>query len=152
MAVRLAKPEDITAALELGRFILERSVIKSKVNDLHARKTMLRCMNDKSMSMWVAEHKGKVVGFLMAIKEQEWYSTDKYATDICFCVHPQHGNYAPTLIRRFRKWAKSDPKVTDIFMAISTGLDKDGRAGRMYQKLGFAPVGGMYRYSEDSNV
>ena len=140
------------AAIELGRLILDKSVIRSTVDDIHARRAMLRCMNDKSMRMWVAEHKGVLVGFMMGIKDQEWYGTDKYATDLCLCFHPQHGNYAPTMIRRFIKWAKSDPKVKDIFMAISTGLDQDGRTGRMYQKLGMQPVGGMYRYSEEPHV
>jgi len=150
MGVRLATPEDITAALILGRSTLERSVINAEVIDLHARKVMRRCCNDKSMGMWVAEHDGKIVGFLMAIKEQHWFSDSKYASDICFCVDPQHGNYAPSMIKRFQKWAMSDKKVTDITLGISSGLDADERTGRMYQKLGFTKVGGIYSIVEST--
>lgn len=150
--VRLAKAEDITAAIEIGRETLERSVITSKLDPQMARRSMMRCLNDKSMSMWVAEHNEKIVGFLMGIRDQDWFTSDKYATDLCFVSHPQHGNYAPMMIKKFRNWAFKDPKVKEIFMAISSGLDQDGRAGRMYQNLGFAPVGGMYRYSESENV
>ena len=148
MTVRLAKSDDITAALELGRVTLDRSVINGDLDLLHARRAMLRCINDANMSMWVAEHKGKLVGFLMVIREQHWFSKSRYAADICFCVHPQHGNYAPSMIRKYIKWAKEDERVVDINLAISSGLDQDGRAGRMYQNLGFTPVGGVYSLLE----
>lgn len=148
MGVRLATPEDITEAMEVGKRILARSVYGADVFDLQARKVMLRAINDKSMSLWVAEHKGKIVGFFMAIKEQHWFSKKKYAADMCFVMDDQHGNYAAPIIRRFIKWAKSDDKVTDIQLGISSGLDNDGRTGRMYKNLGFTPVGGFYSYLE----
>jgi len=148
MGVRLARPEDITAALKLGRITLERSTLCAELFDLQARKLMVRACNDLSMGMWVAEHKGEIVGFFMACKEQHWFSRSKYASDICFVVDPKHGNYAPSLIKRFIKWAKSDPKVTDVMLGISSGLDKDERTGRMYQNIGFTKVGGVYSLLE----
>ena len=148
MPIRKARAEDITAAIEVGKLILDRSVIQGELNPLYARKAMLRCINDKSMAMWVAERKGKVVGFLMAIKEQHWFSADKYAADICFCIHPTYKGFGSGMVHKFIEWAKSDPKVKDINLAISSGLDTEGRAGQMYQKLGFAQVGGVYSYSE----
>jgi len=150
MPTRLATPEDITAALKLGRITLERSVIAGDLDELHARRVMLRCINDANMSMWVAEHKGEIVGFLMTIKEQHWFSKARYAADICFCVSPQHGNYAPSIIRKYVKWAKADSRVKDINLAISSGLDQDGRAGQMYQNLGFTNVGGVYSLLENT--
>ena len=84
----------------------------------------------------------------MAIKEQHWFSKKKYAGDMCFVMDEQHGNYAAPIIRRFVKWAKSDEKVTDIQLGITSGLDNDGRVGRMYENLGFTHVGGVYAYLE----
>jgi hypothetical protein len=146
--VRLAEYEDITGAMAVGKTILARSVVDAEVFDLQARKTLLRGISDANMSLWVAEHNNKIVGFFLAIKEQHWFSRDKYASDICFCLEDSHGNYAPSMIRRFIKWAKQDVKVKDITLGISSGLDKDGRTGRMYQNLGFTPVGGIYSLLE----
>lgn len=150
MGIRLARAEDITEALEVGRVTLDRSIINAEIYDLQARKLMLRACNDMSMALWVAEHNNKIVGFMLVIKEQHWFSRSKYASDICFCVNPQYGNYAPLMIKRFIKWAKSDPKITDITLGISSGLDLDERAGRMYQNIGFTKVGGIYALLEES--
>ncbi len=144
MGVRLAKFEDVAGALEVGRRVLDRSVIDAELYDLQAKKLMLRCISDANMNLWVAEHADTIVGFFMGIKEQHWFSREKYASDISFCVDDRHGNYAAPMVRRFIKWAKTDPKVKDITLAISSGLDKDGRTGRMYENLGFTHTGGVY--------
>jgi len=144
MGVRLATAQDVGSAMKVGKRILSRSTIDAEVYDLQAKRLMLRCINDAHMNLWVAEHADIIVGFFMGIKEQHWFSREKYATDICFCVDPRHGNYAAPMVRRFVKWAKLDPKVKDINLAISSGLDKDGRTGRLYENLGFTQVGGVY--------
>lgn len=144
MGIREAKPEDITGALEVGGNTLKRSTYNSTLDPLIARKVMARFINDKTSLMLIAEHEEKIVGFMMCLIEQHWFSKDRYASDLCFCVDPQHGNYAPLMIKRFIKWAKRDHKVKDIMLGISSGLDKDERTGRMYEKLGFSKVGGIY--------
>lgn len=150
MGVRLAQPQDIDDAIKVGEKILKRSVYKADLFSLQAKKIMLRAINDASMNLWVAEHNNVIVGFFLAIKEQHWFSRKKYAADMCFVMEDAHGNYAAPIIRRFIKWAKADPKVTDIHLAISSGLDNDGRVGRMYQNLGFTQVGGVYSLLEKS--
>lgn len=150
MGVRLATAQDITQAIEVGKRILARSVYGADVFENQSRRMMLRAINDKSMALWVAEHKGNIVGFFLAIREQHWFSKKKYAADMCFVMDDKHGNYAPPIIRRFVKWAKSDPNVVDIQLSISSGLDNDGRTGRMYQNLGFTLVGGVYALLEAS--
>jgi hypothetical protein len=152
MPVRVATYQDVQGAIDVGKKILARSSINAEVNDLDAKRAMLRSINDANMNLWVAEHDNKIVGFLMVIKECHWFGRDKYASDLCFVVESHHGNYAPTMIKRFIKWAKSDPKVKDISLAISSGLDKDERTGRMYQNLGFTPVGGVYTILSKEDV
>lgn len=148
MGVRLAIPEDITEAMEVGKRILARSVYGADVFELQARKFMLRAINDKTMQLWVAEHKGKVVGFLMAAVEQHWFSKKKFTCDMGFLVEDHHGNYAPTMVRRYKKWAKLQPNVVDIFIGITSGLDKDGRTARMLENLGFTNIGGTFALLE----
>lgn len=151
MGVRLATYHDISGAIEVGKRFLVRSVINAEVDEAHARKVMLRAINDASLALWVAEHNGAVVGFLLALKEQQWFSKDKVASDICFVLEDCHGNYARSMVRKFVKWAKEDAKVKDISLGISSGLDQDGRTGRMYQNLGFTPVGGVYSLLEKTS-
>jgi len=148
LSVRVASFNDVTACITLGAKTLSRSKVNGSVCEMSARRVLLRAINDKSFNLWIAEHEGVIVGFLLAIKEQHWFSKDKYATDICFVLNDGHGNYAASMIKRFIKWAKEDPKVTDIMLGISSGLDQDGRTGRMYQNLGFTPVGGIYSLLE----
>lgn len=142
--IREANPGDVSQCIELGLETLARSTYQSEADVLIARRTMSRFLMDKSTLMLVAIHDEKVVGFMMCLKEPHWFSKDKYATDLCFVVSPNHGNYAAPMIRRFIKWAKKDPKVKDIMLGISSGLDQDERTGRMYQNLGFTKVGGTY--------
>lgn len=146
MSVRLAKVEDINQIIELGKKLITRSSIKASVFDAQAKQVIRRAINDANMNVWVADHQGAIVGFLLVVKEQHWFSRDKCAADLCFIVDDKHGNYAASMIRRYVKWAKSDARVTDICLGITSGMDKDGRTGRMYQNLGFTPTGGNFTY------
>lgn len=142
--IRQAKVDDLEQIVALGRDLIERAPYLPEGNELKARRALCQCMNSKRHALLVAEHEGTIVGFLAGCVTDYWFSDAQFASDIAFHVHPQHGNYAPYLMRRFVKWAKKFPKVTDVTLAISSGLDQDGRVGRMYQNNGFAQSGGMF--------
>lgn len=142
--IRAAIPDDITGMIELARVVLAKSPVLPAMNELKARRLAYQSINSARMCAFVAEHQGKVVGFLIGCTDDYWWGDAQYASDIAFICHPNHGNYAPGLIRRLVKWAKQFPKVQDVTLAISSGLDADGRTGRMYQNCGFVPIGGMY--------
>ena len=141
---RLATVNDITAIIELGRRIASFSFSKAQVHDLTARKHLAQAINDHTQIVLVAEHKGQVVGFLVGAVIPYWFSKDKFATDLAFYCHEQHGNYAPFLAKKFISWATKQPKVIDVTMAVSTGIKHQGRIGKLYEKVGMTNVGGVY--------
>lgn len=142
--IRAATADDITGMIELARSVLAKSPVLPPMNEAKARRLAAQAIASARMCAFVAEHGGKVVGFLLGSTDDYWWGDAQYASDIAFICHPNHGNYAPGLIRKLEKWATKFPKVIDVTLAISSGLDADGRAGRMYQNCGYAPVGGMF--------
>lgn len=146
--IREATINDITAIIELGQDVIKRSpILQSPIEPLKARRFIRQMIASKAHLSLVAEVDNKVVGCLLGLCDEYFYSKDKYATDLAFYVDVQHGNQAPWLLKRFIKWAKTQPRVVHIAMGISTGLDAKGDASRMYQKLGFEVVGNMFTHN-----
>lgn len=145
--IRPAVLNDVPAIIALGEHVIQRSpLLHSKIDPLKARKAIFQTIHNKSHLALVAEKDGVVVGCLLGLVVDYWYSKDRYATDLAFYVDSQHGDVAPWLMKRFIKWARAQKNVVDVLMGISTGLDKQGDAGRMYEKLGFSAAGGMFTY------
>ncbi len=142
--IRLATVNDITQIIELGRRAAAFSFAKAKVDDLTARRHLAQAINDKTQIILVAEHKGKLVGFLVGAVIPYWFSKDKFATDLAFYCHENHGNYAPFMAKKFIRWAKKQPKVIDVSMAVSTGVKHVERIGALYKKIGMTEVGGVF--------
>ena len=143
--IRTATHADLKRILEIGRNTLANAPsYPVEMDDAKASYMVRRCMNDRAMAAFVAVVDGEVVGFLLAIQEEHFFSKARYATDLAFCVEPEHANQAVWLLRRFIRWAKSVSQVKSIMMGISSGLDGDGRIGELYQKHGLALAGGLY--------
>jgi hypothetical protein len=142
--IRTATADDITGMIALARTVLEKSPVLPPMNEQKARRLAYQAINSARMCAFVAERDGKIVGFLLGCTDDYWWGDAQFASDIAFVCHPNHGNYAPGLIRKLEKWAAQFPKVIDVTLGISSGLDKDGRTGRMYQNCGYAHVGGMF--------
>lgn len=143
--IRTATYHDLKAILEIGRRTIEASPTYPVVmDDVKASYMVRRCIADKSMEAFVSEIDGKITGFILAMQEEHFFSRDWYATDLCFCVLPSHADQAVWLLRRFIRWANSNPKVKSIMLGVSSGLDKDGRLGQLYEKHGLKSAGGLY--------
>ncbi|HDS1207483.1 TPA: GNAT family N-acetyltransferase [Shewanella algae] len=143
--IRTATHADMNAIVSIGKVTLEKSpTYPVTLDDNKARYMVRRCISDRSMEIFVAVVDGEVVGFIMGMMEEHWFSKDCYATDLTFCVLPEHGDQAVWLLRRFIRWAKSFPKVKSILLGVSSGMDADGRIGQLYERHGFTIVGGFY--------
>lgn len=143
--IRTATHADLKRILEIGRITLAKAPsYPVEMDDTKVSYMVRRCISDKSMEAFVAVVDGEVVGFLLAMQEEHWFSKDCYATDLTFCVLPEHADQAVWLLRRFIRWAKSFSKVKSILLGVSSGLDTDGRIGQLYQKHGLNLVGGFY--------
>ncbi len=77
------------------------------------------------------------------MEDEEWFSKSKYGTDLAFCVLPEHANQGVWLLRRFLRWCKQRD-LKRITLGLSTGMDPEGRTGRMFEAHGLVSVGGIY--------
>lgn len=143
--IRAATHNDLPAIIEIGRNTLSNSpCYPVEMDDYKASYSVRRCISDRSMCAFVAEVDGKVVGFILGMQEEHFFSRDYYATDLVFCVEPKHADQAVWLLRRFLRWANSFPKVKSIMLGISSGMDLNGRLGELYQRHGLKPAGGLF--------
>ena len=141
--IRTGTHADIPAIIKIGQQVIDASKTSdTKVDKDKAAYMIRRAINDKKMALFVAEKADQVVGFFIAIKDEEWFSRSYYGSDLAFCVLPEHADQGVWLLRRFLRWCK-ELNVRPM-LALSTGLDDEGRTGRMYEAHGLDRVGGVY--------
>jgi GNAT superfamily N-acetyltransferase len=142
--IRFGTHADIPAIIKIGQLIIDASQTYSMPVDKDKASYMLRrAISDRQMALFVAERAGKVVGFFIGLMDEHWFSKERYATDVGFCVLPEHADQGVWLLRRFMRWAKG-AGVSSIQLGLSTGMDADGRTGQMYQAHGLSKVGGIF--------
>jgi hypothetical protein len=142
--IREAVIGDINALAELARFFVPK-VGAATLSESRFRPAMNQLIKSDNALILVAEHEGEIVGAFVGQVMRVWYSDDYYATDLAFVVQPKYaGLYGWLMAKRFIRWAKAMPKVVDVTLQVSSGMDAEGRIGKMYESLGLAHVGGCY--------
>lgn len=143
--VREAKIDDVSQIHALAKELLEQSVYSGiKMDDTRFRTICAHLIGSKSGCVLVVDDEGSVQGFMMGLIDQLFFSRSRYATDLAVYVREAYRSYAPWMFRRFVNWARSKPLVAEITLGISSGIGDTERTGKMYQTLGFQPVGGLY--------
>lgn len=142
--IRFGTHADIPAIIAIGQQVINASKTYSgEVDPAKAAYMIRRAINDRRMALFVAEKAGHVVGFFIAIQDEHWFAKSTYATDLAFCVLPEHADQGVWLLRRFLRWCKSN-NITSIQLGLSTGMDPEGRTGKLYEAHGLSNVGGIY--------
>lgn len=142
--IRTATLTDIPSIISIGQKVIDKSTTYNvTVNPEKTAYMIRRAVNDKKMEVFVAEKADQVVGFLIALKDEYWFAKKYYATDLAFCVLPEHADQGVWLLRRFIRWCKKQ-KIENIQLGLSTGLDPEGRTGKLYESHGLTLVGGIY--------
>lgn len=142
--IRTANLNDVPEIIIIGQQVIDRSkTYNVTVNKDKAAYMIRRAINDKKMEVFIAEKADKVVGFFIALKDEYWFAKKYYATDLAFCVLPEHADQGVWLLRRFIRWCKSN-NIENIQLGLSTGLDPQGRTGKLYESHGLSLVGGIY--------
>lgn len=146
--IREAELRDMHQLVELAKYFVPR-IGYASLSEAKFRPAMNQLIKSPHAIVLVAENEeGELVGVLIAQCMRIWYSDDYYATDLGFVVKPEHsGVYAWLMAKRFIRWAKAQPRVVDITMQISSGLDEGNRIGQMYEALGLKRMGGCYTMS-----
>lgn len=142
--IRLGTHADIPAIIEIGQKIIDKSKTYNAIIEPKKVAYMIRrAVNDKKMEVFIAEKEGVAVGFLIAIKDEYWFANKSHGTDLAFCVLPEHADQGVWLLRRFIRWCKKN-NIENIQLGLSTGLDPEGRTGKLYESHGLTLVGGIY--------
>ena len=149
--IRNATLSDIPAIIAIGQQVIDASkTFDAKVDKDKVSYMIRRALNDRKMAVWVSEKAGTVTGFFIAIMDEDWYAKSYYGSDLAFCVSPEHADQGVWLLRRFLRWCKE--KNIRPVLALSTGMDVDGRTGKMYEAHGLQKVGGVYAITLDKGT
>lgn len=150
--IRFGTHSDIPAMLDIGRQVIaEAKTLNCELDTELAAKTIRQALNHRKHAVFVAEKAGIVVGFFIALQDQFWFSKTHYATDLAFCVAPEHRDQAVWLLRRFIRWCQ-EHRISHIQLGLSTGLDTEGRTGQVYEAHGLKLAGGIYSTTFDSEA
>jgi GNAT superfamily N-acetyltransferase len=142
--IRVATPDDFSALLDLGRKMHAESRYREYSLD---DDKLLQHFNAARANgfLIVFERVGKVeAGFLAGIGEM-WFGRDLAAFDLAMFVQPDRrgGFIAAMMIEAYIEWAiQSGAK--EISIGTTTGVNTEA-ACRLYEKVGFEPVGSAYR-------
>jgi hypothetical protein len=137
--------QDVKRIHELGKELMGSVYPGMKMNDVKFKTTVANCMFSKSGCCFVVVDESDVpAGFILGVIDTPFYSDQRFATDLAFYVRPEARSYGAWLASRFINWGKSVPGVTEITMAISSGIGDVDRIGRMYEKKGMRRMGGLY--------
>jgi GNAT superfamily N-acetyltransferase len=143
--IREAKPEDIDAIYKLGRECHDLAATKFRIDAVQARKTVAMFVNSPRYFAYIKEVDGEILGALLGFVERVWFSMDKEASDLFFYVRsdPRSIGAGKILLKRFIRWGY-EHGANGISMAVSFGGSKAVDTGKIYRKLGFATVGGVF--------
>lgn len=144
--IRLGDLPDMGKIVDLGLELLEQSAYTGiKPDALKFRKLVGSMMLSKNGRVWViVDDNDEPQGFLLGMVTELFFSRDKYATDIAVYVREKYRGYAPDMFQQFITWAKSKPRVKEIKLGISSGMDSTERTGKFYESMGFNDAGGLY--------
>jgi len=96
----------------------------------------------------VADQDGVVEGMIIAVLQRVYHIGDKLqATDLFYIGSPRcHPADGRGLFDAMVAWADGNPRVVEILATVTDVLLDDWpRVGRLYERRGFVPCGGMWR-------
>lgn len=143
--IRAATIDDIPALISLGYRMHSESVYAPySFNEAKVRK-VLDVLMAGSGCVFVFERGGVILGYFLGILTEHWFGDSTLAADLALYVVPEHrgGPAAVGLLRAYMNWARL-VGADDVQIAQSTGVGME-RVGHLYQRLGFQPVGGIFK-------
>lgn len=83
--IRTGTHSDIPAMIEIGQQVIDKSqTYNDEIDPVKSAYMIRRAISDKKMEVFIAEKAGKVVGFFIALKDENWFAKSYYGTDIAF--------------------------------------------------------------------
>jgi hypothetical protein len=143
--IRRAKKEDVDGIFELLVSAHDRSEHYNKVGYSELRTTSFlynMIAENPNMYITVDVDGDEINGVLVGEIQPDWLTDGHRAFTHIIYAEPGHNGIA--LIRDFIKYAKSWKKVKKIMIATSYDDERSARVDRLFQSMGFSPVGKQY--------
>jgi GNAT superfamily N-acetyltransferase len=141
--LRCATEADFPRLVELGRAMHAEGSYASMPFDPEVLTRTLAFVR-KSGFICVNEAAGHIDAVMVAVISPSWFGPGQTVSDLALFVEPaaRGGTVAYRLIEAFVRWAESK-KVHAMYLGVTTGVHPE-QTGRLYERLGFQPVGGLY--------
>ena len=139
---RFATADDVPRVLELLAMMHRESRFAEwPIYDEQLQHLVQSLIDHEDGACLVAERDGKIVGVMLGLVQEFFFSRERMATELLLYVVPEdRGSWAAVrLAHRFIQWADATDAV-EIQAGVSAGIaNKD--AERFYSALGFASLG-----------
>lgn len=139
MTLRKADAGEVPAIIEMARPTFEAFVPFGGSEKMVSH--MLTGLAQFGGYVFVKEHDGQIAGVLAGyVSALAPWTSMKCATEMLFYVRPEFraGRSAVSLIRNFEKWGRA--KGCGLVAVTANHMAGDERVGRLYQRLGYAPL------------
>lgn len=140
--IRKGRIDDLPQFWDLGKRLLESTPYAGvEIDRASVAKAFGHCINSALACCFVAEHGGKLTGVILGVAQDLWWSRSRSASDLIFYAEtPGDG---AKLLREFERWAWRVPRMSDVTVAQSSGIDVD-RTEALYRRHGFRRVGSVF--------
>jgi GNAT superfamily N-acetyltransferase len=141
--IRPAVIGDMPRLLELARVMHEEApAYRGWAFDEPKVERLLRSLMQTGCVL-VAENE-VIVGGVVGMCTEHWFSTDKVASELALFVEPshRHGTIAIRLVRGFLEWARLQG-AKRVGMGVTTGVHPEA-TGLLYQACGLSAGGFVY--------
>jgi len=145
MIIRTLKIEDLDECIEIGRMMHAESVYHVHPFSEDRLKFLSDlCLTNENYICLIAEHNDHIIGLMVGISGQNFFSETKFAADLALYVVPKHrGSMAAIrLVIEFTKWAQS-VGCQELRCGITTGIN-DEVGSKLYKRFGFEYSGPLY--------
>jgi GNAT superfamily N-acetyltransferase len=143
---RLADRNDASAIFKMCRDFHQETQLKNIVfDDVVFAGHLSWLYDDGACFLAVAEHDGKIVGFMSGWVYQLYFSKTLSAQNNLWYVLPEYrgGMIGVRLLKMFESWA-FDKGAKILVGGTSSGISMP-RSNKLIEKFGYEPVGSEYR-------
>ena len=145
MAIRKATSDDLNRLVEMGALMhAESPTFRGMAFDpwkLHA--AIARILDSETGFAMVYEAGGRIVGAMVGMIFQHWFSPDLMASDMALFVEPEHrgGMGAVRLLNAYADWAEDNGAAPGMtWFGITTGVEPE-MTEKLCERLGWRRVG-----------
>ena len=146
MIIREAQNTDFAQLLKLGEDLhLESEYRDLEFNAMKCLNMFNHMLSGATYKIFICEDKTGLCGMMACECYAPYFSHEMVAGEHLIYVKPEKRNTRAfyKLVNVFLEWALSKD-VKMLYLKTSSGINSD-KIDKMYKKLGFARVGGIYR-------